>query len=87
MAAAARTEAAQKGTLNFKPAPKTDDDVRRRRASANRVLSMLKAALNHTYDEGHIANRDAWGRKLKPFRDVEFARIRYLSVAERLNGC
>jgi len=39
-----------------------------RRASANRVLTMLKAALNHAYDEGHVANRDAWGRKLKPFR-------------------
>ena len=24
----------------------------------------------------------AWGRKLKPFRDVEVARIRYLTVAE-----
>jgi integrase len=56
--------------------------VRRRRASANRVLTMLKAALNHSFDEGHIANRDAWGRKLKPFRDVEVARVRYLSVAE-----
>ena len=35
---------------------------------ANRVLNMLKAILNHAYDEGHVANRDAWGRKLKPFR-------------------
>ena len=90
MAAAPAQKRPKKGTLNFKPAPKTDDDVRRRRASANRVLSMLKAALNHTYDEGHIANRDAWGRKLKPFRDVKSARIRYLSVAEAqrlLNAC
>ena len=51
---------------------------------------MLKALLNHAYDEGHVINRDAWGRKLKPFRDVEVARIRYLSIAEAkrlLNGC
>jgi hypothetical protein len=27
-------------------------------------------------------NRDAWGRKLKPFREVEVARVRYLNLAE-----
>jgi hypothetical protein len=43
---------------------------------------MLKAALNHAFDEGHVSNRDAWGRKLKPFRDVEVARMRYLTIAE-----
>ena len=30
----------------YRPAPKTDEDIRRRRASANRVLTMLKACLN-----------------------------------------
>src|SRR5262245_52904009 len=35
---------------------------------------MLKAALNHAYDEGHVANRDAWGRRLAPFEKVEVAR-------------
>ena len=43
---------------------------------------MLKAALNHAYDEGHVPSNEAWGRKLKPFRDVETARVRYLEVAE-----
>src|SRR5262249_42984810 len=62
--------------------PVNDDDVRRRRASANRVLTYLKAALNHAYDEGHTPSNEAWGRKLKPYRDVETARVRYLSVAE-----
>ena len=70
--------------------PETDEAIRRRRASANRVLTMLKAALNHAFDEGHVANRDAWGRKLKPFRDVDKARVRYLSVEEArrlINAC
>jgi integrase len=49
---------------------------------ANRVLTMLKAALNHPFDEGHVSNRDAWGRKLKPFRNVEVARVRYLTIEE-----
>ena len=51
---------------------------------------MLKAALNHAYDEGHVANRDAWGRRLAPFEKVERARVRYLTVAEAerlINAC
>jgi integrase len=70
------------GKPQFKAEPEDDEDIRRRRASANRVLTMLKAALNHAYDEGHVANRDTWGRKLKPFKGVEVARVRYLSIAE-----
>ena len=82
LAAAPAQTRPKAGKPQYYPAPETDEDVRRRRASANRVLSILKAALNHAYDAGHIANRDAWGRKLRPFRDVEVARIRYLTVAE-----
>ena len=70
------------GKPQYQKAPQSDEDARRRRASANRVLTMLKACLNHAYDESHVAARDAWGRKLKPFRDVEVARLRYLTVAE-----
>jgi integrase len=78
------------GKPNFRSAPTTEDRIRARRASANRVLTMLKAALNHAYDEGHVGNRDAWGRKLKPFREVEVARAHYLTVAQAgrlLNAC
>jgi integrase len=70
------------GKPQFKAEPEDDEAIRRRRATANRVLTMLKAALNHAFDEGHVANRDAWGRRLKPFRDVEVARVRHLSVAD-----
>lgn len=82
MAAAPAQNRPKAGNPNFRSAPTTEDGVRSRRASANRVLTMLKAALNHAYDEGHVGNRDAWGRKLKPFPNVEVARIRYLNVAE-----
>lgn len=68
--------------LNFKAEPETDEEVRKRRNSANRVLTMLKAILNHAFDEGHVANRDAWGRKLKPLDRAEAASVRYLTVAE-----
>ena len=55
---------------------------RRRRSTANRVLTILKAALNYAYDEKLVASNDAWGRRLKPFRMVDAARVRYLTVAE-----
>lgn len=82
MAAAPAQSRPRNGEPQYRSAPSNDEAVRARRASANRVLTMLKAALNQAYDEGHVSNRDAWGRKLKPFRDVEVARIRYLTVAE-----
>jgi integrase len=59
----------------------TEEDVRRRRLSANRVLTIFKAALNHAFNDGKVTSDVAW-RKLKPFKGVDAARIRYLSVAE-----
>jgi integrase len=65
----------------YRPQPEGDEAVRRRRASANRVLTMLKAALNHSFHEQKVASDTAW-RKVKPFRDVDAARVRYLTIAE-----
>jgi integrase len=65
------------------------DAVRARRATANRVLTILKAALNHAYHEHHVASNEAW-RRTKPFREVDAAVVRYLSGAECLrlvNAC
>ena len=55
--------------------------LRRRRATANRVLTVLKAGLNHAYHHGRIANDQAW-RRVKPFRAVDRARTRFLAPAE-----
>jgi integrase len=57
------------------------DSVRRRRSSANRVMTILKAALNHAFHVGKVASDAAW-RKVKPFKAVDAARVRYLSVEE-----
>jgi integrase len=59
-----------------------DEALRRRRASANRVLTVLKAALNHAYDEGRVPSNSAWGRRVKKFRNVTSSRARYLSIVE-----
>lgn len=58
-----------------------DEAVRRRHASVNRVLTILKAALNHAWREKKIPSDDAW-RALKPFKQADAARVRYLTVEE-----
>jgi integrase len=55
--------------------------VRRRQASANRIFTVLKAALNRAWRNGKIATDTAW-RRVEPFENVNSARVRYLSVAE-----
>ena len=61
--------------------PADTEAVRRRRATANRVLTVLKAALNHAFSEGRVPNDEAW-RRVKPFREADAARVRYLSHDE-----
>jgi len=69
---------------------KSDGDaVRRRRASANRTLTVLKAALNRAWREGKIPSDEAW-RRVEPFGEADAARVRYLTVGEArrlLNAC
>jgi integrase len=74
---------------NHRKADKSADGVRKRRATSNRILTVLKAALNHAWKAGHATSDDAW-RRVKPFRAVETARVRYLSEAEcvrLVNAC
>jgi len=58
-----------------------DEAARRRRASANRVLTIAKAALNHAWRERKIASDDAW-RRVQPYKEADAARVRYLTTAE-----
>jgi integrase len=64
-------------------AGKPDDDaaIRARRASANRVLTILRAALNQAFRDGKVASDVPW-RRVKPFRDVDAPRLRYFTKAE-----
>lgn len=60
----------------------TDPEVfRQRKTTANRTLTILKAALNYAFQEGKIATDEAW-RRAKPFREVDTAKIQYLSHEE-----
>jgi integrase len=74
-----RTRAGDK--QKFRDIADDEDTRRRRRASTNRTWTVLRAALNHAFHDGKIESDTAW-RKVKPFRNVDAARIRYLTVAE-----
>jgi integrase len=75
---------------NLRGLDKSDPEaVRRRRASANRTLTVLKAALNRAWREGKIPSDEPW-RRVEPFEQANAARVRYLTVAEArrlLNAC
>jgi integrase len=70
---------------NYCPSDAVDltdaDAVRARRATANRILTVLKAALNHAFQESRIGSDEAW-RKVKPFREVDAPVVHFLSDDE-----
>ena len=68
---------------------RSPEAIRQRRSTANRVLTILKATLNHAHREGRCASDHSW-RTVRAFREVDAARLRYLSdeEARRLtNAC
>ncbi len=74
---------------NVRATAGTDEARRRRRSSANRILTILKAALNTAYRNGKVEADDAW-RRVKPFAKADAPKLRYLSddEARRLvNAC
>lgn len=76
-------------TANLRPAPKSNDQMRARRATANRILTVFKALLNRAYNSGAVGDDSAW-RKVKPFPKVDEAKIRYLTETESIrlvNAC
>lgn len=67
----------------------TKDQTRARRNTANRVLAILKRALNLAVEQGRYSGATPW-RDVKPFQGVVVARARFLSRDEQvrlLNAC
>jgi integrase len=87
--AAPRLRTAKGKKQNHDKQASDEDGKRARKASANRTLTVLKAALNFAWHE-HKCTSDAAWRRVKPFKSVEAARVRYLTLAEAtrlLNAC
>jgi integrase len=66
-----------------------DEAVRRRRATVNRLWTILRGALNKAFRDGKISSDTAW-RRVKPFKSVDKARADYLETADAtrlINAC
>jgi integrase len=59
----------------------SEDAIRRRKSSANRTWTILRAALNHAFRDELVASDAAW-RKVKIFKGVDAARVIYLTVEQ-----
>lgn len=65
--------------IAFKDVDENEPDYKRKRkSSANRILTILKAALNRAYYDSKIASDDSW-RRVKPFSNVDSAKIMHLN--------
>jgi integrase len=65
------------------------DGLRRRRLTANRHFAVLRVALNTAWRAGKVPSDSAW-RRVRPFKWVVSARVRYLTIAEGIrliNSC
>lgn len=65
------------------------DSRRMRRATANRVLTILKAALNYAWKRGRVGSDSEW-RRVRPFRNVDAPVISYLDQDQcrrLINAC
>lgn len=80
----------QQGIVSYREIKEEGTDYKRKRkSSANRILTILKAALNRAYHEGKISSDDAW-RRVKPFKNVDHAKVQYLTPEEckrLVNAC
>ncbi len=77
----ARLRTAPGAVQNFRPTAHTSDARRSRRSSANRILTILKAALNVAYRNEKVADDHAW-RRVKPFAKTDAPRLRCLDDNE-----
>ena len=79
--APARLRTAPGAVQNYRQTASTADARRSRRSSANRILTILKAALNVAYRIEKICDDNAW-RRVKPFAKADAPRLRSLGDDE-----
>ena len=68
----------------YAPPPANDDERRARKDSANRILTILKAALNFVFKRGLVIIADPCWQRVEPFRKTARARVRFLKQEEQV---
>lgn len=71
------------GPTIFAHEPPTEEEVRRRKQTANRLFQILKAALNIALQEGFVECSGAAWREVLPFIAARSGRTRFLSDEEQ----
>lgn len=87
--APARKRSAKGERQQYREKPKTEEQKRARRATANRILTVLKAILNRAIQEELTADDTEW-RSVKPFKQADEPVVRFLNEAEAtrlINAC
>jgi integrase len=67
-----------------KPQPKVvdvEEARRKKKATVNRIITSVKAAMNRAYDNGRVASDAAW-KRIEKFEGVDSSRLRWLTPAE-----
>lgn len=79
--APARVRSRKGAAQSYRASAPGPEPKRKRRASANRIFTMLRAALNHAWRDGKTPSDDSW-RKVKPFQGADSPRVKYLAITE-----
>ncbi|MCH8036155.1 MAG: site-specific integrase, partial [Proteobacteria bacterium] len=85
----ARLRTAKGGQQRYREASDEAEAKRQRKVTANKILTILKAALNYAYYNGNVTSDDPW-RRVKPFKKVDEPKVRYLTESEAVrlvNAC
>ena len=79
----ARKRSGKSHPVQYRPAPTDENGRRARKATVNRIMTILRAGLNHAFNEtdNGVTSDTAW-RRVKPFKKVDAAKVRYLSADE-----
>lgn len=87
------TQPARKRSASLKPAfkdtPKTNDEKRARKSTANRILTVFKAIAGRAFREDLLGDLSEW-QKVKPFPNADEPITRFLTEAEStrlINAC
>src|SRR5262249_17094314 len=72
MPARARTRAGKK--QQYRARDDSAEGIRRRQVTANRILRILKTALNRAWRDGQTSSDAVW-RRVEPFKSVDAARV------------
>jgi integrase len=77
-----RLRSAKGAKIKYAEPPADEEAIRRRRATANHQLSLLKRVLNFAFNDGKVSSDIEW-RRVKPFKGVDVPVIRYLPLEEQ----